>query len=179
MEALPKLPLGTTWLAVTGDSTGARYSIAGAKATCGACLVGSWTATNFILTTNPGGTHSGGVGTRVEIYPDGTAVGDFTPGAPLEPGDIKFYGTQSAHYGFLANTTARSGTFPVSDTAGGLISVGGSPPVGIANSPSVSGSYSCIGTGLTLRFSLGSSELVYVLTPAAPSTPSPAPPTTP
>jgi hypothetical protein len=114
MQGLPKLDPGTSWLAVTGDSTGASYTVAGAKATCAACLVGNWTVTNLSLTTNPGGTHSGGAGTTVDIEPNGNAIGNFTPGAPLvgTGGTVKFSGTQTDHYGFPADTSARSGSFP-------------------------------------------------------------------
>ena len=52
---LPKLTTGINWLAVTGDASGATYSIAGAKVTCVPCLVGNWVVTNLTLTTNPGG----------------------------------------------------------------------------------------------------------------------------
>jgi hypothetical protein len=178
VEALPKLPLGTQWLAVTGDSAGASYTVAGAKATCGPCLVGNWKVTSLSLTTDPGGTHTGGAGTEVDINANGNATGIFTPGAPLTgaSGDVKFYGTQIDHYGFPVNTTARSGSFGVTLVAAGAsISVDGSPPVGIAASETLSGSYSCVGTGLRLTFPAGGDTFVYNMVPAAPASP---PPTT-
>ena len=68
LQALPKLDSGgTNWLAVTGDTTGATYTIAGSKAVCQPCLVGNWVVTTMSLTTDPGGVHSGGAGTTVDI----------------------------------------------------------------------------------------------------------------
>jgi hypothetical protein len=170
VQALPRMTAGTNWLAVTGDATGATYTVAGAMATCAACLVGNWTVTNLSLITNPGGTHSGGAGTEVDIAPDGDATGNFTPGAPLVGGggSVKFSGTIVDHYGFPPDTTARSGSFtstPVLDQ--GTISLDGSPPRAITPETE-SGSYSCVGTGLTLTFTGGGSgELVYTLVPAS------------
>jgi len=170
VEALPKLaPGGVNWLAVTGDTSGATYTIVGTKATCQPCLVGSWVATNISLTTSPGGTHAGGAGTTVDILPNGDAISDFTPGGPLvgAGGSVKFGGTQTDHYSFSPTTTARSGGFeltPVSYQS--TITVGGlteniKPEV-------VPGSYTCTGNDLTLTFSAGATQaLVYDLVPAS------------
>ena len=172
MNAMPKLAPGATWLAVTGDSTGAHYTITGGPATCGACLVGDWTVTNLKLNTQ-GVIHSGGAGTQVDIAADGTTVGNFTPGAPLVGADgssVKFSGTDTDHYGFPPDTNARTGTFPVTNIAPGVtISLGGGAPVAIKPS-STTGSYQCVGTGLILSFPAGGNELVYTMVPATPST---------
>ncbi len=169
VQALPKLESGgTNWLAVGGDSSGAAWTVAGAKAVCQPCLVGNWTATSVSLTTSPGGTHSGGAGTTVDIADDGDAVGDFTPGAPLEGegGAVKFSGVQTDHYSFSPTTTARSGPLtatPVSSSA--TISVGGvTRPI---TPEAESGSYQCSGNDLTLTFTAGAGTLAYDLVPAS------------
>ena len=164
---LPRLTTGINWLAVTGDSSGATYSIAGAKVTCAPCLVGNWVVTNLTLTTNPGGAKSGGAGTTVDIQPNGDAVGNFTPGGPLVGGggSVKFDGVDTDHYSFPTNTTARSGSFTSSNVSTSLtINEGGlSVPVKPATT---SGSYNCVGTGLTLHFVGGPTTLDYTLVPA-------------
>jgi hypothetical protein len=169
VQDLPKLPAGgTNWLAVTGDAAGATYTVAGAKATCAPCLVGNWTVTNLSLTTDPGGTHSGGAGTTVDIQDNGDAVGDFSPGAPLVSGSgsVKFGGVITDHYSFSPTTTARSGPItasPVSST--GTITVGGQT---VPIAPEVeSGSYACTGNDLTLTFNSSGGTLMYDLVPAA------------
>jgi hypothetical protein len=167
MQAMPKLEPGPNWLAVTGDSSGASYTLAGASQACGACLVGHWLVTDFTLTTNPGGAKSGGAGTTVDISDNGNAVGDFTPGGPLvgPTGSVKFSGVITDHYGFNPNTTARSGSFVSTTIAdAGTITVGG---VTVPIKPSTtSGSYSCVGTGLKLHFVGGPTTLDYTLVPA-------------
>jgi hypothetical protein len=94
MQAMPKLVPGPNWLAVTGDSAGATYTLAGANQACGACLVGHWVVTNFTLTVNPGGADTGGAGTTIDISDNGDAVGNITPGAPLvgATGTVKLNG---------------------------------------------------------------------------------------
>jgi hypothetical protein len=165
LKDLPRLASGTNWLAVTGDAAGSSWSIAGAKATCQPCLVGNWVVTNLTLTTNPGGSHSGAAGTTVDIMDNGNATADFSPGAPLS-GGIKFGGTQTDHYGFPPTTTARTGSFPVTPVAyASTITVGGALTEPI-KPESVEGSYQCVGTGLTLNFTGGPSQLSYTLVPA-------------
>jgi len=164
---LPKLTTGVNWLAVTGDSSGATYSIAGAKVTCGPCLVGNWVVTNLTLTTNPGGAKSGGAGTTVEIQPNGDAVGNFTPGGPLVGGggSVKFDGIDTDHYSFPTDTTARSGSFTASNVSTSLTITEGGLTVPVRPS-TTSGSYKCVGTGLTLHFVGGPTTLDYTLVPA-------------
>jgi len=170
LQALPKLDSGgTNWLAVTGDATGATYTVAGAKAVCQPCLVGNWVVTTMSLTTDPGGVHSGGAGTTVDIEDNGDAIGDFTPGGPLlgEGGSVKFSGTLTDHYSFSPTTTARSGPLtasPVSSDA--TITVGGevTEPVSTAVE---SGSYQCTGNDLHLTFASGGGTLDYELAPAS------------
>jgi hypothetical protein len=169
LQTLPKLDSGgTNWLAVTGDAAGATYTIAGAKAVCQPCLVGNWVVSTLALTTDPGGVHSGGAGTTVDIEDNGDAVGDFTPGAPLvgEGGSVKFGGTLTDHYSFSPTTSARSGPLtasPVSSDA--TITVGGrTEPISTAVE---SGSYQCTGNDLHLTFASGGGTLDYELTPAS------------
>jgi len=170
VQSLPRLTTGTNWLAVTGDAAGASYSIAGAPVTCSACLVGRWVVTNFTLTTNPGGSYSGGAGTTVDIQADGTSIGNFTPGAPLvgATGSVKFNGVETDHYGFPADTTARSGGLSSSTiVAGATITVGYPGGVTVPVKPAAtSGNYSCVGTGLKLHFVGGPTTLDYTLVPA-------------
>lgn len=171
MQAMPKLQPGPNWLAVTGDSAGATYALAGVNQACGACLVGHWVVTNFTLTTTPGGAQSGGAGITVDISDNGTAVGNFTPGAPLvgPTGSIKFNGVDTDHYGFQANTTARSGSF-ISSTVATSLTITVGYPGGVTEPvkpATTQGSYSCVGTGLTLHFVGGPTTLDYTLVPAA------------
>ena len=168
VQSLPRLTTGTNWLAVTGDAAGASYSIAGAKAACAPCLVGHWVVTNFTLTTYPGGSHSGGAGITLVIAAGGNATGDFTPGAPLvgPSGTVKFSGTETDHYGFDVNTTARSGNFISTTVVPGLtITINGGITVPVKPA-TTTGSYSCVGTGLKLHFTGGPSVLDYTLAPA-------------
>jgi hypothetical protein len=164
LKDLPRLTSGVNWLAVTGDAGGSSWSIAGAKATCQPCLVGNWVVTNLTLTTSPGGSHSGAAGSTVDIMDNGDVTADFTPGSPLSNG-VKFSGTQTDHYNFAPHTTARSGS--ILDTPGAYastITVGG---VTEAIKPeSAFGSYQCVGTGLSLDFTKGPSQLSYTLVPA-------------
>jgi len=168
VQHLPRLTTGTNWLAVTGDAAGASYSIAGAQASCAPCLVGHWVVTNFTLTTTLGGSHSGGAGTLIDIHADGTATGNFTPGAPLvgPTGTVKFSGVETEQYSFPHNTTARSGAFLSStNVAAGAISINGGTPVAL-RAAQESATYSCIGTGLKLTFTGGPTTLDYTLVPA-------------
>ena len=130
------------------------------------CLVGTWTVTSLTLGTT-GLTFTGGAGTTVDILPNGNAVGNFTPGAPLvgRAGSAKFNGTITDHYGFPSNTTARSGSFestPVSSNAT-ITVAGATKPV---TPETYQGSYTCSGKDLSLNFTAGSSSLAYELVPA-------------
>jgi hypothetical protein len=167
LEKLPKLSMGgTNWLAVTGDTTGASYTITGLPAQCQPCLVGDWYASNVTLTVTPGGTWTGGVGTTVDIGEDGDALGDFDPGTDLTGATtIKFGGEETERYSFSPTTTALSGPLtatPVSSSAT-ITELGGTTAI----TPEVeTGSYTCSGSDLTVTLSAGPSTITYDLVPA-------------
>jgi hypothetical protein len=162
MMAMPKLPPGTSWLAISGDTTGATYSVVGQPDLCNeSCAVGSWTVTTMTLTTS-GYTFTGGEGTEVNIATDGTATADFSPGAVL--GAAKFNGVETAKYALPDNPKELSGSFGVSDydVSQATITVGGrSEPVDVGPGE---GSFTCTGTtGLTLNFPAGANDLEYTM----------------
>lgn len=163
MKMLPKLESGTNWLAVTGSSSGATYSVAGKKAMCNeSCMVGNWMVTDMTVTA-AGQNYSGGAGTEVDIALGGEARADFTPGAPI--GALKFNGIETAQYGFPSNPAVTTGTISVSnyDVAGTEISVDGHSHGSVDPGPS-SGTFDCTGTtGLTLDFPAGSNGLEYTM----------------
>lgn len=132
-----------------------------------ACLEGNWSVTSLTLST-AGLTFTGGAGTTVDIMPNGNALGNFTPGAPLtgSEGSAKFSGTITDHYGFSPKTTAHSGTFPVTPVSNNAtITVAGvTKPV---TSESEQGSYICTGKDLSLTFTNGGSTLKYQMAPAS------------
>jgi hypothetical protein len=176
MSAMPRLAPGASWLAVTGDSAGATYTVTGGPATCGACLVGDWTVTS--LTFDPGVTvYSGGAGTTVDIAANGTVVTDFTPGGALvSPTEsVKFSGIETDHYGLPTDTKQLSGSFSATTiTTAETITYGGAPPVAVQPG-STSGSYRCSGGDLTLSFPAGGKVLVYKMVPAPSSAPAAKP----
>jgi hypothetical protein len=144
-----------------------KHKATSKKALATPCLVGNWTATNFAL-NNSGFSASGGEGTQVDIAANGDVEGHFTPGAPLKGpgGTYKFTGNEIGTYGFPKNTTAKSGTFPVTYAASSdlMISVNGGAPTP-AGSDLGTGSYQCNGNVLTLRYPPGGNEVVYTLSP--------------
>jgi hypothetical protein len=88
---------------------------------------------------------------------------------------VKFSGTETDHYSFPPDTTQLSGSFTATTiSAGETITYGGAPPVAIKPG-STTGSYQCVGSGLTLSFPAGGNVLVYKMIPAT----SPAPATKP
>jgi hypothetical protein len=177
MEAMPRLAPGATWLAVTGDSDGASYTVTGGPPTCGACLVGDWTVTNLTFDASVI-IYSGGAGTKVDIATDGTVVSNFTPGDALVAADgstVKFSGTETDHYSFPPNTKQLFGSFSATTiSAGETIAYGGAAPVAIKPG-STTGSYQCVGSGLTLSFPAGGNVLVYKMIPATPTAPATKP----
>ena len=177
MKAMPRLAPGATWLAVTGDSGGASYTVTGGPPTCGACLVGNWIVTNLTFDASVI-IYSGGAGTTVDIATDGTAVSDFTPGDALVAANgstVKFSGTETDHYSFPPDTKQLSGSFSATTIiAGETITYGGVPPVAVKPG-STTGSYQCVGSGLTLSFPAGGNVLVYKMIPAAPTAPATKP----
>jgi hypothetical protein len=84
MKEMPKLDPGTTWLAETGDSTGASYSVIGGPAMCGgACMIGSWKIVNQSIIPNSIG-ESGGAGATWVISPEGTLDINYAGSAPVQ-----------------------------------------------------------------------------------------------
>jgi hypothetical protein len=158
MAALPKLAPGAAWLAITGDTTGATYTVAGMKDVCGACLIGDWTATKVTL-TGASGSLTGGVGAEVDIAPGGSSqlISSGTvytsSGGPEQ---FRVSGIETFHLGFPASTIALSAPLSVSDDndAGvtveidGRVVSGGPSELGIG----VSGHYDCVGDDLELHF---------------------------
>ena len=160
MSALPKLAPGAAWLAITGDTTGATYTVSGMKDVCGACLVGDWTATRVTL-TSASGSLTGGVGAEVDIAPDGSTqlISSGTVyTSSAGPEQVRVSGTETFRLGFPAITTALSGPLSVSDDNDTGVTVeidgavvsgnGGAPELGIG----VSGRYDCAGDNLDLHF---------------------------
>jgi len=129
--------------------------------------VGSWNVTSLTLSTS-GLTFTGGVGTTVDIMSNGNALGNFTPGTPLTgtEGSAKFNGTITDHYGFSPNTTARTGTFPVTPVSNDatITIAGATRPV---TSESEQGSYACTGKDLSLTFTNSGSTLTYQMAPSS------------
>jgi hypothetical protein len=124
LASLARLPTGPAWLAVTGDVTGARYSISGSKAVCTACPVGDWTATSYSYVPPPAsaGTTgvpsealSGGSGIAVHISPAGFMAIDYAGAGALSVGGGGtgvFAGQQSGLFP-VPGVNDKTGTFPV------------------------------------------------------------------
>jgi hypothetical protein len=131
------------------------------------CLEGNWNVGSITLATS-GLSFVGGAGTTVDIMSNGNAVGNFTPGSPLVAGagSAKFNGTITDHYGFSSKTTARSGSFSVTNvTDNATITVAGRTQA-VSPSPE-QGSYTCSGKNLSLVFTSGGTTLTYQMAPAS------------
>ena len=75
-----------------------------------------------------------------------------TPSLPANGSTVKFSGTETDHYSFPPDTKQLSGSFSATTIiAGETITYGGAPPVAVKPG-STTGSYQCVGSGLTLSF---------------------------
>ena len=163
LEALPRLTGGEVWLAITGDSAGATYSINAFNDV--PCLAGDWVTTDWTLLSSAGSV-SGGAGVRYTIT-SSTADIDFTGMAPL--GELRFAGRGVEALTYPQSPTATSGTLSVQELPSSDITLsvdGGAPiPASYAKSPvhSATGTWSCSAKTMTwhLANSTGSTVLDF------------------
>ncbi|HTW06845.1 MAG TPA: hypothetical protein VME46_05010 [Acidimicrobiales bacterium] len=148
---------------------------------CGPCMVGNWTATNMVVSLGSAGAISsvaGGAGTEIDILPNGTATGYFSPGALLLAPKlrVKFNGTSKSHYGFAVESTATTGSFSVTPISSDVyfqvsVEVDGvwkqGPASPVDGSPTTA-MYVCSGPDLDLTYgSMTSGGIAYQLVPSA------------
>jgi len=159
LAALPRLTPGVVYLALTGNTAGATYSI---QAVNGApCLAGDWVTTLWTISTTEGST-SGGAGIHYTVTAT-QAVLDFTGMAPL--GDLTFSGTVTEDLSYPQSTTATSGTISVEELPGGdlTLSVAGGPPMpaNYADSPvhGGAGTWTCSASTMTWHLENGTGHI--------------------
>jgi hypothetical protein len=168
LASLPRLTPGEVWLAVTGDTAGATYSILALNDV--PCLVGHWVTTNWTLIAAEGSV-SGGAGVHYTVTSSQADI-DFTGMAPL--GGLRFGGQGFEDLDYSQSTTAISGTLsvielPASDIT---LSVDGGPPIAATYDKdpvhSGNGTWSCSGDTMSwdLTNSTGRELLDFTRSPA-------------
>jgi hypothetical protein len=164
MASLPTLDRGTTWLAETGDSTGASYSVTGGPAICGgACMVGSWKIVNQSLSPNSNG-ESGGAGTTWTISPQGTLDIDYTGSAPVRTDQGSFTVTGGGVETVKLPTDAAATSGPWSATIVSEQTFADGQRQGADIGGVSTGTWSCRGADMTVTATLGSGLPDAVLT---------------
>ena len=122
MMAMPRIA-GSSWLAVTGDSSGASYRVTGEKAMCNApCIVGTWKVTNE--TSQYLGILGGGAGSTWTVDPDGVVMVDFSDSAPVQLATgraFTYTGDQIENLEPSSLTKGSTGQWLVSSTSGTAI----------------------------------------------------------
>jgi hypothetical protein len=104
---------------VTGDASGASYTISGRQSAC-ACVVGSWTVTNEVI---PALHVSGGANARWTISASGEVTIDWSLSAPLVGAgiSIRYSGVEMEHATLPTDPALTSGTWTLS-VVGGQVS---------------------------------------------------------
>ena len=161
LAALPRLAPGEVWLALTGNTGGATYSISATNDV--PCLIGQWVTTNWSESPAEGGTISGGAGVHYTVTSDEANI-DFTGMEPL--GELTFAGQGTEALDYVPSTTATSGQLTVGEISGDVtLSVNGGPPITGTNTPvrGGSGTWSCSGDTMSwhLTNSTGSTVLDF------------------
>ena len=148
LKALPPIASGVAWLGVTGDATGATYTITGVKADCQACPVADWMTTQygFSYAGNNATAHvyaPGEAGIKVAITATGSMTIDYdgmeefpvtgTQGAATISGMGVFGGEQTAVMPLPQSSLAAgpaTGTFAAPPNGGVFLTyrVPGYPP---------------------------------------------------
>jgi hypothetical protein len=174
LAELPRLTPGAVFLALTGNTAGATYTISATN--LAPCLDGDWVTTSWTLTASAGSV-TGGAGVHYMIKGNQATV-DFNGMAPL--GQLTFHGegTEALSYTqtspISAQSPSSSGHISVTELPGGdvTLTVGGGPPISgnSATSPvhGGSGTWTCSATDMTwhLENSTGSTELDFARLPA-------------
>jgi len=165
LAVLPRLAPGAVWLALTGDTAGATYSVAATNDV--PCLVGQWVTTNWSESSG-GSTISGGAGIHYTVTSDEADI-DFSGMAPL--GDLTFSGQGTEALDYAPSTTTTSGPLTVGEISGDVtLSVNGGPPITGTSTPvrGGSGTWSCSGDTMTwdLANSTGSTVLDFSRSPS-------------
>jgi hypothetical protein len=165
MKQMPKLASGTTWLAVTGDVTGASFNVTGAPAMC-SCILGTWTVTS---TTGP--STSGGAGVVWTVGSKKTIVVDYNNSAPLiGAGGFSYLYRGIANYQTTlpANPTGTSGSYVATPTSQDVTATYMIPGKGQITTPVTetahSTTWTCDGNSLSLNVSVAGGSFVYALT---------------
>jgi hypothetical protein len=162
MESLPRLSSGLTWLAVTGDSGGASYSVTGGPPSC-SCLVGSWTV------TAESGSFSGGAGIQWTFSPDNTINVNYANSAPVSgPGGNVFTYRGSALYTTnLPPKPPDTGSYTATPVSQGVTATYTIPGIGQKTTPVTEAAhltqYTCSGNSLTLNISEAGGTFEYAL----------------
>jgi hypothetical protein len=167
LASLPRLAPGAVFMAVTGDTTGATYSITATNEV--PCLLGQWVTTNWTESAD-GSTISGGAGIHYTVTSSDADI-DFTGMEPL--GELTFGGQGVEALTYSQSATATSGPLSVGEISGDItLSVNGGPPItGSVNSSPVrggSGTWSCSGDAMSwhLANSTGTTDLDFTRSPA-------------
>jgi hypothetical protein len=161
LSELPRLTQGEVWLALTGNTAGATYTISATN--LGSCLDGDWVTTSWTLIASQGSV-TGGAGIHYMIKGSQATI-DFNGMAPL--GELTFHGEGTEKL-FYTQTTPSSGHISVQEVGGDVtLTVGGGAPISgnSAQSPDRggSGTYTCSATNMSwhLTNSSGSTELDF------------------
>jgi hypothetical protein len=155
MTEMRKLDPGTTWLAVTGDSTGASYSVTGAGAMCdAACMVGNWKVVNQALSPNPHG-ESGGAGTTWIISPQGGLDINYAGSAPVrtDQGSFTVTGNGVESVQVPTDPAATSGPWMATIVSGETFADG--QRQGTTIGAVSTGTWTCQDSAMTVTASLG------------------------
>ncbi|HTW08943.1 MAG TPA: hypothetical protein VME46_15620 [Acidimicrobiales bacterium] len=158
LEALPRLHPGEVWLAVTGDTAGARYAVEALSET--PCLLGDWVTTRWIWDTAQG-KEEGLAGVHITVTPDLGTI-DYDGSQPID--EIRFMGTESIALHYSQSLTATSGILAATRTSSHItVSLDGGKPVSADQNPfsHVTGTWACSGSAMSWRLRVqGGSELV-------------------
>ena len=163
MEAMPKLTAGTTWLAVTGDSAGAKYSVTGGPPMC-SCLLGTWTVTQET------GFFTGGSGVSWTFMPNNSIAVNYDGSAPVVgPGGTNYTYSGSATYTTnLPESPPDSGSYtatPISQAVSATYTIPGLGSKTTAVTETAHNTqYTCSGNSLTLHIVAAGGNFDYTLT---------------
>jgi hypothetical protein len=105
---------------VTGDASGASYTISGGQNAC-ACVIGTWTVTNEVITALHA---SGGAGSKWTIGAGGQLRIDYSQSAPLSGNGVTVRYSGYAEYEdehVTLDVTATSGTWRLRPLGGNVV----------------------------------------------------------
>jgi hypothetical protein len=177
LAQLPRLTPGEVWLALTGNTAGATYTITAANGE--PCIVGNWVTTLWTATApSDEGTGSirGGAGAHFTITSD-RVLADYDGMAPFvityDGHEIEFTwsGQESATISYSQSTTAKSGSFEVGPAQGDVTfktSMPGAKPLkGSLLAHGGTGTWTCSASTMTWHAELttGTSQLNFARLP--------------